>query len=415
MAEIIVIGGGPAGMMAALQACSLGAKVRILEPNAKLGRKLYISGKGRCNLCNDCDVDTVMQNTPRNARFLHSALRAFPPEDVKAFFSSRGIALKTERGGRVFPQSDRAADVIDCLFFALRRHAVEIVHTRAIGLVVKAGEIAGVQTEVGVFPADAIIVATGGLSYPLTGSTGDGYALARSVGHEIVPLRASLVPMVEEGGMCARMQGLSLRNVRFRLRVPGKKPVFEEQGELLFTHFGLSGPLVLKASAYVTDWTKQNYVAEISLKPALTEQMLDDRLLRELQAHQNQKLHTVMETLLPRLMIPVLLAYAGFQGTERAHSVTKAERRRLVEAFSSFTIPLLGVRPIEEAIVTGGGVRTSEVQPGSMMSKLCPGLFFAGELLDLDAHTGGFNLQIAWSTGYLAGGSAARYVKKEEQ
>lgn len=411
--ELVVIGGGAAGMMAALAAKARGASVTLLEPNEKLGRKLYITGKGRCNLTNDCMPEEVLRSVPRNSRFLYSAVNHFSPAQVKAFFEELGVPLKTERGGRVFPQSDRAADVIDALFFSLKRKGVRMVKARAVELLTKDGKICGVKTEKGEkILAHAVVLATGGFSYPLTGSRGDGHHMAQELGHTIVPVKPSLIPLVEDGTWCSRMQGLSLRNVRLTVKNQKKKVIFEEQGELLFTHFGLSGPLVLSASAHMSNFETDRYTAIIDLKPALDEQKLDERMLRDFSEQQNRSIHNVLEGLLPRLMIPVMLEVCDIPGETKIHEVTKQQRRRLLETMKQFRISILEPRPLEEAIITAGGVKTGEVDPGTMMSKRVEGLFFAGELLDVDAYTGGFNLQIAWCTGHLAGERAADYAQK---
>lgn len=411
--QIIVIGGGAAGMMAALSARESGASVTLLEPNEKLGRKLYITGKGRCNLTNNSEPTVVLQNIPTNSRFLYSAVNQFPPRKVMEYFEQLGVPLKTERGGRVFPSSDKAADVIDALFFSLKRKGVKLTRKKATGFVWTEGKLRGVQTEKGEIFCKAVILATGGVSYPGTGSTGDGYAMAASVGHTLIPARASLVPLVAKGEDCAMMQGLSLRNVTLSVRGSGKKPLFEEQGELLFTHFGLSGPLALSASAHLRDFEKERYTARIDLKPALDEGKLEERLLREFSQQSNRDLHHVLEGLLPRLMIPVMLEKSGISGQTKAHSVTKAQRRQLLTLLKAFPVELAGTRPVEEAIITAGGVKTGEIDPKTMMSKKLAGLFFAGEIMDVDAYTGGFNLQIAWCTGRAAGQSAAAYCKEE--
>jgi len=409
--DIVVIGGGAAGMMAALAAREQGAKVTLVEPNEKLGRKLYITGKGRCNLTNDCNPETVLRNVTRNSRFLYSAVAAFPPTAVKDYFEALGVPLKTERGGRVFPQSDKAADVIDALFLALQRRRVTLLKDRATDLVVKDGRIVAVKLTKNTLSCNAVILATGGVSYPLTGSTGEGHELARSLGHSLSPLRPSLVPLVEEGSVCSRMQGLSLRNVMLTVKNQKKKLVFQEQGELLFTHFGLSGPLVLSASAHMQAFGADRYTCILDLKPALDEAKLDERILRDFSAQPNRNLQNVMEGLLPRLMIPVMLDVLGIPGETKVNLITKQQRRAMVEQFKQFRIAIKGPRPIEEAIVTAGGVKTSEIHPGTMMSKLVDGLYFAGELIDVDAYTGGFNLQIAWCTGRVAGQSAADFCK----
>ena len=402
-----MIGGGAAGCMAALAAAQAGASVTLLERNPKLGRKLYITGKGRCNVTNDCTAPEVLQNVPHNSRFLTSAVTRFPPESVKQFFQGQGVALKTERGNRVFPQSDKAADIIDALLLALRRARVHIVQDRARALRRNGEILEGVDGEHGFYPCQAVVVATGGVSYPLTGSTGDGYVLAQSIGHTLLPPRASLVPLVAEQSFCAEMQGLSLKNVAIRVRTEKKKTVFAEQGELLFTHFGLSGPLILTASAHMRDFEKEHYHILLDLKPALDEEKLDKRLLRDLEENANRDFRHVLEGLAPRLMVPVLLELTGIPGDVKANSITRAQRRRLLETLKCIRIDIAGTRPVEEAIVTSGGVKVSEVNPGTMESKQARGVFFAGEVLDVDAYTGGFNLQIAWSTGRAAGQSAA--------
>lgn len=407
MNEVVVIGGGAAGCMAALAAAQAGASVTLLERNPKLGRKLYITGKGRCNVTNDCTAPEVLQNVPHNSRFLTSAVTRFPPESVKQFFQGQGVALKTERGNRVFPQSDKAADIIDALLLALRRARVHIVQDRARALRRNGEILEGVDGEHGFYPCQAVVVATGGVSYPLTGSTGDGYTLAQSIGHTLLPPRASLVPLVAEQSFCAEMQGLSLKNVAIRVRTEKKKTVFVEQGELLFTHFGLSGPLILTASAHMRDFENEHYHILLDLKPALDEEKLDKRLLRDLEENANRDFRHVLEGLAPRLMVPVLLELTGIPGDVKANSITRAQRRRLLETLKCIRIDIAGTRPVEEAIVTSGGVKVSEVNPGTMESKKARGVFFAGEVLDVDAYTGGFNLQIAWSTGRAAGQSAA--------
>lgn len=411
--DMIVIGGGAAGMMAALAAADRGCSVLLLERNAKVGRKLYITGKGRCNVANDCSVPEVLQHVPRNPKFLMSAVTRFPSEAVKAFFEGLGVPLKTERGNRIFPQSDRAADIIDALFQALRRKRVSLVEDRAVRLLTdEEGRISGVKGEHGSYSARAVILATGGASYPLTGSSGDGYEMAAAVGHTIVPPKPSLVPLVAEGEDCRRMQGLSLRNVAVKVKNQKKKVIYAEQGELLFTHFGLSGPLILSASAHMRDFEKDHYQVIIDLKPALDEEKLEQRLLRDFVERANQDFHNVLEGLLPRLMVPVMVERSGIPGDTKAHSITKAQRRRLLEELKGFRIDIAGPRPLAEAIITSGGVKVSEVDPHTMASKRLPGLYLAGELLDVDAYTGGFNLQIAWSTGRAAGEGAAQFLEE---
>lgn len=411
---LVVIGGGAAGMMAAISAARAGARVQILERNPKVGRKLYITGKGRCNVTNHCPVEGVLAATPRNGRFLYSSLTRMPPSAVEKFFSDLGVELKVERGNRVFPRSDKAADIIDALFFELRRLKVPVLQTRATGILCENGAVCGVETEDGAIACKGIILATGGLSYPATGSTGDGHRMAAELGHSVVEPKPSLVPLASPDRFCGEMQGLALKNVTLTVKNQKKKVIYQEQGELLFTHFGLSGPLVLSASAHMRDYTKNTYTCCIDLKPALDEQTLDARLVRELASNANKDMANLLGALLPRMMIPVMLERAEIPGGRKAHDLTKGERRRLLELFKSFPVAITGPRPIEDAIITSGGVKVGEVDPKTMASKKVAGLFFAGELLDVDAYTGGFNLQIAWSTGRAAGESAAEFTAEKE-
>jgi len=410
--KVVVAGGGAAGMMAAVTAARNGAEVLLLEPNEKVGRKLYITGKGRCNVTNNCDRQGLMASIPHNAKFLYSSFVRFGPADTMAFFEGLGVPLKTERGNRVFPVSDRAADIVDALFFELRRLRVEVRRDRVTGLMVRDGTLERILTEDGgeIKGCKALILATGGASYPRTGSTGDGYRLARSAGHTIVPIRGSLVPLESGDPCCARLQGLSLRNVGLRVKDDKGKTVFRGQGELLFTHFGLSGPLVLSASAHM-DLQNSQYTAHIDLKPALDEQKLDARLLRDFSERANQDYANALGGLVPRSMVPVLAERTGIPADTKVHDIRREQRRRLLETLKDLAIPLSGPRPVEEAVVTSGGVAVGEVEPKTMESKKAKGLFFAGELLDVDGYTGGFNLQIAWSTGYAAGLAAAERVK----
>ena len=407
MSEIIVIGGGAAGMMAAITAARQGAQVTLLEPNERLGKKLNITGKGRCNVTNDCDQETLMANIPGNGRFLYSALNRFTPQDTMAFFEALGVPLKVERGNRVFPVSDRSFDISGALERELRRLKVRILRERAAEVTVENGRVTGVRSDRQHHPADTVVLATGGVSYPGTGSTGDGYAMAAELGHTIVAPRGSLVPLESGDADCAAMQGLSLRNVEATVLNGKNKPVFREFGEMLFTHFGVSGPLVLSASAHLRRWDKEQYRLSIDLKPALDEQKLDSRILRDIGENPNRDMTNILAGLVHRSMVPVLLRRLALPEGEKANSLTKEQRRALVQELKHFTVTLTGPRPVAEAIVTAGGVRVGEVVPGTMASKLVEGLYFAGEVLDVDAYTGGFNLQIAWATGYLAGLSAA--------
>lgn len=399
--KVLVVGGGAAGMMAAGIAARAGAKVILFEKNDRLGKKLAITGKGRCNVTNHCGPEEVLKNIPRNGKFLYSALTAFPPEQVMAFFEELGCPLKVERGNRVFPASDRSASVISALQRFLREQQVEIRHARVLELAAEDGSIVGVRTDEGVCYGRRVILCTGGLSYPLTGSTGDGYAMAERLGHTIVPCRGSLVPLEEDGGWCAQMQGLSLRNVSVRLLNAKGKAVYEDFGELLFTHFGLSGPTVLSASAHMKPG--ERCTVSIDLKPALDAQKLDQRMLRDFAEYQNRNMENALQGLYPKTMIPVMLARAGIDPATKVNVLTKQQRAALLELTKRFTIAVAGPRPVEEAIITAGGVSVKEVDPKTMESKRIHGLYFAGEMLDLDAYTGGFNLQIAWSTAYMAG------------
>lgn len=407
MSDVLVIGGGAAGMMAAICAARRGAAVTLLEPNERLGKKLNITGKGRCNVTNDSERDELIANVPRNSRFLYSAFSRWEGRDTMAFFEALGVPLKVERGKRVFPVSDRSFDISAALERELKRLNVRLVRDRAEALIVKDGRVAGAKSGKESYLADATVVATGGASYPATGSTGDGYHFARQVGHTIVPPRGSLVPLVSDDPDCAAMQGLSLRNVTLTVKNRKNKTIYQELGELLFTHFGVSGPLVLSASAHMRDFEKDSYRLVIDLKPALDEKKLDERLLRDFAERSNQNFDNVLGALVPHSMIPVMVRRTGIPADTKANSITKEQRRRLLETLKAFTINITGARGVEEAIVTTGGVKVGEVDPNTMASKLVPGLYFAGEVLDVDAYTGGFNLQIAWATGKAAGEAAA--------
>ena len=406
--NVLVIGGGAAGMFAAIAAAEHGAHVMVLEKNERLGKKLYITGKGRCNVTNHCTAEEVRRNVPTNARFLYSALSACQPQDVMAFFEQNGCALKTERGNRVFPVSDHSSSVIDCLKKRMHELHVRVAQDTAKELIVENGAFRAVRAEKEEYPADCVIVATGGCSYPLTGSTGDGYALASAIGHTIIEPEGSLVPLVERGHDCAQMQGLALRNVSLKLKNAKGKVVFTDFGELLFTHFGLSGPLILSASAHMARG-ESGYIVEIDLKPALDEQTLDARIVRDFEKNQNRDFANSLAELLPRSMIPVVVRRSGIAPAQKVNTVPRQQRRQLLETIKRFTVPIACKAPVEEAIVTTGGVKVSEVDPKTMQSKKAAGVFFAGEILDVDAYTGGFNLQIAWATGFAAGCAAAEY------
>ncbi len=402
-ADGIVIGGGPAGMFAAITAAEQGKKVLLLEKNHRLGKKLLITGKGRCNVTNHCTGQEVLQNTPRNGRFLFSAMAAFPPEKTYAFFESHGCPLKVERGNRVFPVSNCAKSVLDCLQDELRRLHVTVSEERVTEILTAEGRVTGVRTDRGSHEAGWVILATGGVSYPATGSTGDGYRMAEVLGHTIVPQEGSLVPLEAEED-CKQMQGLSLRNVGVKLLGAKGKVLYQDFGELLFTHFGVSGPTVLSASCHMKG---EGCRLLLDLKPALDEAKLDARILRDLEMYQNRAMENALTDLLPRSMIPVVLRRLEIAPDMQANSLTKQKRRALVELLKAFPVEILGKRPVSEAIITSGGVKVSEINPKTMESKLVPGLYFAGEIIDCDAYTGGFNLQIAWATAYAAAGSAA--------
>ena len=399
----IVIGGGPAGMFAAITAAEQGKKVLLLEKNHRLGKKLLITGKGRCNVTNHCTGQEVLQNTPRNGRFLFSAMAAFPPEKTYAFFESHDCPLKVERGNRVFPVSDRSQSVLDCLQDELRRLHVTVSEERVTEILTAEGRVTGVRTDRGSHEAGWVILATGGVSYPATGSTGDGYRMAEALGHTIVPQEGSLVPLEAEED-CKQVQGLSLRNVGVKLLGAKGKVLYQDFGELLFTHFGVSGPTVLSASCHMKG---EGCRLLLDLKPALDEAKLDARILRDLEMYQNRAMENALTDLLPRSMIPVVLRRLEIAPDMQANSLTKQKRRALVELLKAFPVEILGKRPVSEAIITSGGVKVSEINPKTMESKLVPGLYFAGEIIDCDAYTGGFNLQIAWATAYAAAGSAA--------
>ena len=408
---VIVIGGGASGLMASLFAARQGTPVLLLDKNTKLGRKLRITGKGRCNLTNDCEIRDVLNHIPGDGRFLYSSLTAFSPRDTIAFFYFIGLALKTERGKRVFPQSDRADDVADLLLKLCREAGVSILQACATGIAIENNAVAGVNVGERMYKCSCCIVCTGGLSYPLTGSTGDGYRFAREAGHFVTELRPSLVPLESQDPCCQRLQGLSLKNVGLSV-FENDVLLCRDQGEMLFTHFGVSGPMVLSASSRMKNWNTASYRIEIDLKPALDEKTLDDRLLRDLSKYRNRAFHNALDELAPQSMIPELIRLSGIPADLQTNSVTKEMRRKLLQALKSFPLSISGTRPWAEAIITSGGVSTKEINPRSMESKLVSGLFFAGEVLDLDAYTGGFNLQIAWSTGRLAGISAG--LKSQE-
>ena len=398
--DVAIIGGGPAGMFAAITAAQQGKRVLLLERNDRLGKKLLITGKGRCNVTNDCDSGEILQNIPRNGRFLYSAMTEFPPKRIMEFLENTGCALKTERGNRVFPVSDRSQSVLEALQKEMRRLNVTVRTARVKKIVTAEQGVCAVETDRGTFETGSVILATGGVSYPTTGSTGDGYAMAKELGHTVIEPQGSLVPLETAGSDCPDMQGLALRNVAVKLVNAKNKVLYKDFGELLFTHFGVSGPTVLSASCHLKG---EGCRLIIDLKPALDEGKLNDRILRDLEMYQNRAMENALTDLLPRSMIPVVLRRLEIDPQMQANSLTKQKRRALVELLKAFPVEITGKRPVAEAIITSGGIKTSEIDPKTMESKLVPGLYFAGEIIDCDAYTGGFNLQIAWATAYAAG------------
>lgn len=401
--EVIVIGGGASGAFAALISARMGRKVILFEKNEHIGRKLRITGKGRCNLTNNCSGDELMNNIPVNPRFLYSAFSAFSPQDTMNFFEELGVPLKTERGKRVFPVSDKADDIADALGKALKKAGVRIIHESVKHILTDDNICTGVITSDGKeYNAQSVLLATGGKSYPLTGSTGDGYIMAKELGHTVTNIYPSLVPLVIKEKFCSDMMGLSLRNVALKL-FDQNKLIFSEQGEMLFTHFGVSGPLILSASSHIRDMQSGRYTISIDLKPALTLQQLDKRIQRDFSENQNRDFINAVRNLLPAKMIPVAVKLSGIPENKKANSITKEERLHFAELLKNFTLTVRDFRPVDEAIITSGGISVKEINPKTMESRLVSGLFFAGEIIDVDAYTGGFNLQIAFSTAYSAG------------
>lgn len=409
MKKIVIIGGGAAGLMAACSANYIyrngGAEITAVEKNERPARKLMITGKGRCNVCNNCDIDTLIANIPKNGRFLYSAFSGFAPQDTMTFFESLGVPLKTERGNRVFPVSDKAADIADALVKAAKRGGTKIIHGRAKKILTENGAVSGVLLENGeTLPADSVILATGGMSYPLTGSTGDGYKMARVLGHTVAEIKPSLVALNAHEGFCERLAGLSLKNVTLSVFEEGKKkPVFSELGEMLFTHFGISGPLVLSASAHMRYIGKKQYTAVIDLKPGLTPEQLDKRILRDFDEEKNRDFINSLDKLLPKSLIPIIVRLSCIEPDRKVNSISREQRAALCGVLKGLTLHITGTRPIDEAIITRGGISVKEIDPKTMGSKLVNGLYFAGEIIDVDAYTGGYNLQIAFSTGFAAG------------
>ncbi len=404
MSRVLIVGGGAAGMLAAVIAARNGHKVEIFEKNEKLGKKVYITGKGRCNITNACDRDTLFANIVGNPKFLYSAFYGFNNYDMMDFLTELGLKIKTERGGRVFPASDKASDVIRVFQKEMQRLGVTVnLHTAVKEILMEGKRCSGIcLANHQKIEGDAVVVATGGLSYPSTGSTGDGYRFAQKLGHTVTELEPGLVPFVTREAWVKELQGISLKNVSIEI-YSGKKQIYSAFGEMLFTHFGVSGPIILSGSSLVGDYLKKGELTlSIDLKAALQKEQLEARILREFEANQNKQIRHIMDLLLPRKMVPVLLKNIGILAEKRVNEITKAERIKIVEGLKDFRLTLIGCRGFSEAIITRGGICVSEINPATMESKKAEGVYFIGEVLDLDALTGGFNLQIAWSTAYAA-------------
>lgn len=405
MSKVLIVGGGAAGMLASVFAARRGCEVHVFEKNEKLGKKLYITGKGRCNLTNACEMDALFDSVRTNARFLYSAFYGFTNQDAMKFFEEEGLALKTERGERVFPVSDKSADVLDTLRRSMRKAGVKVHLNNEVKEVLCCdGQATGIRLENGeIVKGDSVIVATGGLSYPSTGSTGDGYRFAKEAGHKVTDCLPALVPFNVRENFVKELQGLSLKNVEIAI-YNGKKQVYREFGEMLFTHFGVSGPLILTASSYVgTLAARQELRMTLDLKPALTPEQLDQRILRDFDANPNKSFKNVIADLFPAKLTPVMIALSGINPDKKVHDISREERQNLVRLIKNLEMTITGLRDYREAIITKGGVSVKEINPSTMESRLIKGLYFIGEVLDLDAVTGGFNLQIAWSTAYAAG------------
>lgn len=416
MANVIVIGGGPAGMMAAITAAEYGNNVTIIEKNSDFGKKLLITGKGRCNITSSLYMSEFIKNTPGNGQFLYSAFQNYTNTDIIDFLKRQGLEVKEERGNRIFPVTDKSQDVLNCFEKKLKNlKNVKIMYEMPVSeiLINEEKRITGVKCKNGtIINAEKVILATGGKSYPLTGSTGDGYKIARDLGHTIIPIKPALVPLeVYEKEECKKIQGLSLRNIAIKIiDTDRKKTIYEDFGEMVFTHFGISGPTILSGSAHLAKYKDIDYLLKkryikitIDLKPALTEEQLDDRILRDFKEFKNKQFKNSLDKLLPQKMIPLIVELSGINPEKMVNEITKEERRHLVQLIKYFTITIKNFRPVEEAIITCGGISTKEINPKTMESKLIKGLYFAGEIIDVDAYTGGFNLQIAYSTGYTAG------------
>ena len=413
MSKVIVVGGGPAGMMAAITAAENGKEVLIIEKMPSFGKKLLITGKGRCNITSSLYMSEFIKNTPGNGKFLYSAFQNYTNKDIIEFLHRQGLEVKEERGNRVFPVTDKSSDVLDC--FLKRMDELKIkykLHTKVEKILVKENQVIAIRTDKEIIQTSNVILATGGKSYPLTGSTGDGYRIASELGHKIVKIKPSLVPLeVYEKVECKKMQGLSLRNVSIKLvDVNKNKTIYEDFGEMLFTHFGISGPIILSSSAHLVRYKDienllkdKKIVIKIDLKPALTDEQLDERILRDFKEFKNKQFKHSLDKLLPQKLIPVFIEKSEIEPEKRVNEITREERNKMVHLLKDFEITIKNFRPVEEAIITSGGIDTKEINPKTMESKLIKGLYFAGEIIDVDSYTGGFNLQIAYSTGYTAG------------
>ena len=414
--KVAVIGGGAAGLVAAGEAAMYGAEVTLFEHNERLGKKLVITGKGRCNLTNLCDVNEFLSNVAVNPQFLYSALNYFTPHDTMRFFEELGVELKVERGRRVFPASDKSFDIVDALRKFVNINRVKILYEKVSDIIIENNKITGLRTEKRDYLFDSVVICTGGVSYPSTGSTGDGYIFGRKAGHNIIPPKPSLVPLEIKERFCSDLMGLSLKNVLVSLyenkNNNSEKKIFYEMGEMIFTHFGISGPLVLSLSSHIRDTggiSEDKYIVKIDLKPALNEQQLDKRILSDFAENINKSYKNALNQLLPQKLIPVIVKLSEINPEAKVNEITKIERLRLVYSLKNFKLTVKKFRPIDEAIITSGGIDVKEIIPNRMESKLVKGLFFAGEVIDVDAYTGGYNLQIAFSTGKLAGKHSANF------
>lgn len=413
MPKVVVIGGGPAGMMAAITAAENGNEVLIIEKMPSFGKKLLITGKGRCNITSSLYMSEFIKNTPGNGRFLYSAFQNYTNTDIIEFLKRQGLEVKEERGNRIFPVTDKSLDVLKCFTKKMEELNIKYkLNTTVEKILTQNDEVTAVRTDKEMIKTDKVILATGGKSYPLTGSTGDGYKIAKALGHTIVPIKPSLVPLeVYEKEQCKKIQGLSLRNIGIKIiDTDKKKTIYEDFGEMIFTHFGISGPTILSGSAHLAKYKDVDYLlrskyitVSIDLKPALTEEQLDDRILRDFKEFKNKQFKHSLDKLLPQKMIPLIIELSKIDENKRVNEITREERKLLIQLLKNFTITIKGFRPVEEAIITCGGIDTKEINPKTMESKLIKGLYFAGEVIDVDAYTGGFNLQIAYSTGYTAG------------